>query len=190
MDTVSESSMAVSMAALGGIAIVHYNNTLSDQYTPSSAPPSPAASLRIRPHLQIPLGFHRFGDDFTSSPCVSSPERGLQVRASRARFEVELGLGLGIVWRRRRRRVFAVRFRSSGELLARNAVDWAPLVGGEDGEVVDVFGAEDVERIRGFRSWGCRRWGRWAAIVGGRWATFPSSLSLTALSHRNLSPKP
>ncbi|KAK9115084.1 hypothetical protein Syun_021881 [Stephania yunnanensis] len=35
----------------------------------------------------------------------------------------------------------------------------APLVSGEDGEVVDVFDAKDVERIRGFRAG--------AAVVGG-----------------------
>ncbi|KAK9087259.1 hypothetical protein Syun_029653 [Stephania yunnanensis] len=33
-------------------------------------------------------------------------------------------------------------------------MDWAPLVSGEDGEVVDVFSAEDVERIRGFSKLG------------------------------------
>ncbi|KAK9087040.1 hypothetical protein Syun_029434 [Stephania yunnanensis] len=37
----------------------------------------------------------------------------------------------------------------------------APLVSGEDGEVVDVFSAKDVERIRGFPAG--------AAVVGGRW---------------------
>ncbi|KAK9125736.1 hypothetical protein Scep_014582 [Stephania cephalantha] len=41
-------------------------------------------------------------------------------------------------------------FDQAASFLARNAVDWAPLVSGEDGEVVDVFSAEDVERIRGF----------------------------------------
>ncbi|KAK9151530.1 hypothetical protein Syun_009839 [Stephania yunnanensis] len=58
---------------------------------------------------------------------------------------------LGIVWRRRRR-VFASRydFDQAASFLERNAVDRAPLVSGKDGEVVDVFSAEDVERIRGF----------------------------------------
>ncbi|KAK9160498.1 hypothetical protein Syun_006839 [Stephania yunnanensis] len=45
-------------------------------------------------------------------------------------------------------------FDQAASFLVRNAVDWAPLVSGEDGEVVDVFSAEDVERIRGFSKLG------------------------------------
>ncbi|KAK9087037.1 hypothetical protein Syun_029431 [Stephania yunnanensis] len=41
-------------------------------------------------------------------------------------------------------------FDQAASFLARNVVDWALLVSEEDGEVVDVFSAEDVERIRGF----------------------------------------
>ncbi|KAK9092645.1 hypothetical protein Syun_027556 [Stephania yunnanensis] len=113
MDTVSESSMA----ALGGIAIFHYNNTPSDQYSIIRS----AKSRRIpfSSHLQIPLGFHRFRRRFRLLPLYfRHPERD-----SKSEF-------LGF--------------------LARNAVDWASLVSGEDGEVVDVFSAEDVEKIQGF----------------------------------------
>ncbi|KAK9142248.1 hypothetical protein Syun_011648 [Stephania yunnanensis] len=45
-------------------------------------------------------------------------------------------------------------FDQAASFLARNVVDWALLVSGEDGEVVDVFSAEDVERIRGFSELG------------------------------------
>ncbi|KAK9163574.1 hypothetical protein Syun_004476 [Stephania yunnanensis] len=59
-------------------------------------------------------------------------------------------------------------FDQAASFLARNVVDWAPLVSGEDGEVVDVFSAEDVERIRGFsKARGRRHWGRWG-FHGGR----------------------
>ncbi|KAK9139966.1 hypothetical protein Scep_009647 [Stephania cephalantha] len=149
MDTVSESSMAVSMAA-SEASPSSTTTTPRPTSTPSSAPPSPAASPSHPTPSSNPLGFHRFRDDFTSSPCVSSPERGLQVRAFRACFEVEVGLGLGIVWRAAAGSS-RYDFDQAANFSARNAVDRAPLVGGEDGEVVHVLSAEDVERIRGFR---------------------------------------
>ncbi|KAK9107444.1 hypothetical protein Syun_023455 [Stephania yunnanensis] len=123
MDTVSESSMAVSMAALGGIAIVHYNNTTSDQYSIIRSAKSRSIPFASDPIVKSPYSFIDSSDDFASSPCVFVTRNGDS--------NSEL---LELV----------------SSFLARNAVDWAPLVSGEDGEVVDVFSAEDVERIQGF----------------------------------------
>ncbi|KAK9104818.1 hypothetical protein Scep_021662 [Stephania cephalantha] len=73
-------------------------------------------------------------------------------------------------------------FDQAASFLERNSVDWASLVGGEDGEVVDVFSAEDVERIRGFPKLGL-------PSLGADGRRFPalslSPLSLTEISLPN-----
>ncbi|KAK9101181.1 hypothetical protein Scep_024611 [Stephania cephalantha] len=74
-------------------------------------------------------------------------------------------------------------FDQAASFLERNAVDWAPLVGGEDGEVVDVFGAEDVERIRGFRLLGLPSLGPMGLPSLGPMG----DVSRLSLSHRSLS---
>ncbi|KAK9094695.1 hypothetical protein Scep_026164 [Stephania cephalantha] len=81
-------------------------------------------------------------------------------------------------------------FDQAASFLARNAVDWAPLVGGEDGEVVDVFSAEDVERIRGFPKLGLPSLGAdGLPSLGADGRRFPalslSPLSLTEISLPN-----
>ncbi|KAK9092643.1 hypothetical protein Syun_027554 [Stephania yunnanensis] len=131
MDTISESSMAVSMAALGGIAIVYYNNTPSDQYSIIRSAKSRSIPFASDPIFKSSSDFIDSGDDFASSPCVFVTRNG----------DSKGGGGGGSS---------RYDFDQAASFLARNAVDWAPLVSGEDGEVVDVFGAEDVERIRGF----------------------------------------
>ncbi|KAK9151736.1 hypothetical protein Syun_010045 [Stephania yunnanensis] len=122
MDTVSKSSMAVSMAALGGIAIVHYNNTPSDQYSIIRSAKSRRIPFASDPIFKSPSDFIDYGDDFASSPRA----------AGSSRYD----------------------FDQAASFLGQNAVDWTSLVSGEDGEVVDVFSVEDVERIRGFSKLG------------------------------------
>ncbi|KAK9121802.1 hypothetical protein Syun_019419 [Stephania yunnanensis] len=129
MDTVSESSMAVSMAALGGITIVHYNNTPSDQYSIIRFAKSRRIPFASDPIFKSSLDFIDSGDDFASTPCVFVTRNGDS--------KSEL-LGL-------------YDFDQAASFLARNAVNWAPLVSGEDGE---VFSVEDVERIRRFSKLG------------------------------------
>ncbi|KAK9113942.1 hypothetical protein Syun_020739 [Stephania yunnanensis] len=111
---------------LGGIAIVHYNNTPFDQYSIIRSAKSRRIPFASETIFKSPSDFVDSGDDFASSPCVFVTQNGDS--------KSEL---LGLV------------SRSYG----------APLVSGEDGEVVDVFSAKDVERIRGFRRLG-------AAVVG------------------------
>ncbi|KAK9128400.1 hypothetical protein Syun_017197 [Stephania yunnanensis] len=119
--------MAVSMAALGGIAIVHYNNTPFDQYFIIRSAKSRRIPFACDPIFKSPSDFIDSGDDFASSPCIF-----VAAAAGSSRYD----------------------FDQATSFLARNAVDWEPLVSGEDGEVVDVFSAEDVERIRGFSKLG------------------------------------
>ncbi|KAK9163086.1 hypothetical protein Syun_003988 [Stephania yunnanensis] len=159
MDTVSKSSMAVSMAA-SEASPSSTTTTPRPTNTPSSAPPSPAASpSHSTPSSNLPR--------ISSIPVTISPpplhfrhpEWGLQVRASRVCFEVVLGLGL---YGGGGGGVFAVLFRSSGELSGAKRGGLGAV--GERGRipVVDVFSAEDMERIWGFPKAGC-------AVVGGRW---------------------
>ncbi|KAK9106836.1 hypothetical protein Syun_022847 [Stephania yunnanensis] len=70
MDTVSESSMAVSMAALGGIAIVYYNNTPSEQYSIIRSAKSRRIPFASDPIFKSLSDFIDSGYDFASSPSV------------------------------------------------------------------------------------------------------------------------
>ncbi|KAK9107134.1 hypothetical protein Syun_023145 [Stephania yunnanensis] len=129
MDTISESSMVMSLVALGGIAIVHYNNTPSDQYSIIRSAKSRRIPFASDPIFKSPSDFIDSGDDFASSPCVFVTRNGdSNGGGGSSRYD----------------------FDQAASFPLRNAVDQAPLVSEEDGEVVDVFSAEDVERIRGF----------------------------------------
>ncbi|KAK9143017.1 hypothetical protein Syun_012417 [Stephania yunnanensis] len=76
MDTISESSMAVSMAALRGIAVVHYNNTPSDQYSIIRSAKSRHIPFSFEPIFKSPADFIDSDDDFASSPCVFVTRNG------------------------------------------------------------------------------------------------------------------
>ncbi|KAK9081720.1 hypothetical protein Syun_030766 [Stephania yunnanensis] len=160
MDTVSESSMAVSMAALGGIAIVHYNNTPSDQYSIIRSAKSRCIPFAFDPIFKSPSNFIDSGDDFASSPYVfvtwngdsKSELPGLVSRLNWVKSG-EIGVRVGDCMEAAAGSS-QYDFDQAASFMARNAVDWAPLVSGEDWEVVDVFSAEDVEMTRGFSKLG------------------------------------
>ncbi|KAK9107527.1 hypothetical protein Syun_023538 [Stephania yunnanensis] len=73
---------------LGGIAIVHYNNTPSDQYSIIRSAKSRHIPFASDPIFKSPSDFIDSGDDFASSPCVFITRNGDS--------KSEL---LGLVWR-------------------------------------------------------------------------------------------
>ncbi|KAI3853867.1 hypothetical protein MKX03_001195 [Papaver bracteatum] len=162
MDTVTESSMAVSMAALGGIGIVHYNNQATEQ----------AAFIRSAKSRHIPL----FADlifkapsdsidsagEFATSPCIFVTQSG----NSKSKL-------LGVVgksdWEKLSDKYIPVAdymfestvsapssytFEQAATFLAARKLNYLPLVSERDGEVVDVFTKYDVERIQGYPALG------------------------------------
>ncbi|MCL7025385.1 hypothetical protein MKW94_005068 [Papaver nudicaule] len=160
MDTVTESSMAVSMAVLGGIGVVHYNNQPSEQ----------ADLIRLAKSRHIPLVsdliFKAPSDsidsagEFATAPCIFVTQSG----NSKSKL-------LGVVgkadWEKLNDKEAPVSdymfeapvsapssytFEQAAALLAARKLDYLPLV--SDGEVVDVFGKDDVERIQGYPKFG------------------------------------
>ncbi|KAL8147094.1 hypothetical protein AgCh_004713 [Apium graveolens] len=157
MDTVTEASMAVSMAALGGIGIVHSNNSAIEQ----------ASLVEFAKAHRIPFVndcvFKSPNDDivsvdeFCDSPCVFVTETG--TRTSKL---------LGVVYKsdweklgdKRDARVsdYMVEsvinvpstydFDDVAGYLAAKKLDFVPLV--KNGEVFDLVSVGDVERVRGF----------------------------------------
>ncbi|KAK9156188.1 hypothetical protein Sjap_003668 [Stephania japonica] len=158
MDTVSESSMAVAMAALGGIAVVHYNNTPAQQASIIRSAKSRRIPFATHPIFKSPSDLISSTRDFASSPCLFVTQSGdsksnLLGLVSRSNWEK-----LGAKSVRVGDCVEAVAvsgssrfdFDQAAAFLDENGVDCVALVSGEGGEVVDVFCAEDVERIRGY----------------------------------------
>ncbi|OVA15720.1 IMP dehydrogenase/GMP reductase [Macleaya cordata] len=76
MDTVTESSMAVAMAALGGIGIVHYNNQHSEQAALIRSAKSRHMPFISDPMFKSPSDSIDSVDEFTSLPCVFVTESG------------------------------------------------------------------------------------------------------------------
>ncbi|GFS36649.1 aldolase-type TIM barrel family protein [Actinidia rufa] len=76
MDTVTESSMAVAMAALGGIAIVHSNNSASDQASIVRSAKSHRIPFVSDLIFKSPSDSISSIDDFGSSPCILITESG------------------------------------------------------------------------------------------------------------------
>ncbi|CAL5341433.1 unnamed protein product [Camellia sinensis] len=172
MDTVTESSMALSMASLGGLGIVHSNNSPSDQ----------ASIIRSAKSHRFPclsdLTFLSPSDsinsvaDFPAAGC-----RIILVTESGTSKSKLLGVVTISDWealKDKEARVSDYMVKSSvsapsdydfeqvAAYLAAKNLEFVPLVNEKDGgQVVDVVTAADVERIRGFpRSGGMPSVGR------------------------------
>ncbi|CAL5341435.1 unnamed protein product [Camellia sinensis] len=172
MDTVTESSMALSMASLGGLGIVHSNNSPSDQ----------ASIIRSAKSHRFPflsdLTFLSPSDsinsvaDFPAAGC-----RIILVTESGTSKSKLLGVVTISDWEALKDKEARVSdymvkspvsapsdydFEQVAAYLAAKNLEFVPLVNEKDGgQVVDVVTAADVERIRGFpRSGGMPSVGR------------------------------
>ncbi|KAK9081919.1 hypothetical protein Syun_031609 [Stephania yunnanensis] len=134
MDTVSESSMAASASEASPSSTTTTPRSTS---TPLSAPPSPAASpSHPTPSSNLPRISSIPVTISPPPPAFSSPEHG----------ESKVGDCMEKRGRRGLRGTILIKRRA-----LRRETWWIRRVGErEDGEAVDVFGAKDVERIRGF----------------------------------------
>ncbi|KAI3851086.1 hypothetical protein MKX03_001089 [Papaver bracteatum] len=158
MDTVTESSMAVAMAALGGIGIVHYNNQPFEQAALIRFAKSRHIPFISDPIFKAPSDSIDSIDDFSSSPCVFVTESG----NSKSKM-------LGVVgksdWEKLTDKETPLSdfmfkspfsapssytFGQAASVLASQKLDYLPLVSESDGEVVDLFTKGDVDRIQGF----------------------------------------
>ncbi|KAI3995452.1 hypothetical protein MKX01_006674 [Papaver californicum] len=158
MDTVTESSMAVAMAALGGIGIVHYNNQPFEQAALIRFAKSRHIPFISDPIFKGPSDSIDSIDDFSSSPCVFVTESG----NSKSKM-------LGVVgksdWEKLTDKETPLSnfmfkspvsapssytFEQAASVLASQKLDYLPLVNESDGEVVDLFTKGDVDRIQGF----------------------------------------
>ncbi|XP_057948881.1 inosine-5'-monophosphate dehydrogenase-like isoform X2 [Malania oleifera] len=157
MDTVTESSMAVAMAVLGGIGIIHSNNSPSDQAALVCSAKSRRIPFISDPIIMSPSDSIASVSDFASSPCILVTESG----SAKSKL-------LGIVSRSdwavlddKEAKIchymshcsemvpWNYDFEQVASFLAAKKLEYVPLV--RNGvEVVDVVTAADVERIRAF----------------------------------------
>ncbi|KVH74770.1 inosine-5'-monophosphate dehydrogenase 1-like [Cynara cardunculus var. scolymus] len=156
MDTVTEASMAVSMAALGGIGIIHSNNTPSEQ----SSLIRSAKSHRI-PFACTDIPFVSPDDSissasvFETSPCVfvgSKSDNKLLGVVDKLTWEGLADKEARVSSYMEKNMITlpnTYKFEDVAGYLAAKELDFVPLVSG-NGEVVDVVSKADVERIRGF----------------------------------------
>ncbi|XP_061336731.1 inosine-5'-monophosphate dehydrogenase-like [Gastrolobium bilobum] len=156
MDTVSEAAMAVSMAALGGIAIVHSNTTPSRQASCVRAAKSHRVPIVSDPVFCSPSAAIESGENFSDSPFILVTESGnakskLLGYVSRADWANQNDKGtrvsdymakvpVALTWDADLARI--------EEELREKEANSAALV--RDGEVVDMVMKEDVERVKGY----------------------------------------
>lgn len=158
MDTVTESAMAVAMAHLGGIGIIHSNTTPSLQAAFVRSAKSRRIPFVSDPVFKSPDDFIGSLDEFGSAPCVLVTESG---RAS----SKLLGYVLKSDWmnvNRADERVGSYmvdapltvpagsNFEKIAAFLATGQTRGFVTTVDENGEVVDLVTSGDVERIKGY----------------------------------------
>ncbi|XP_078442865.1 inosine-5'-monophosphate dehydrogenase-like [Wolffia australiana] len=156
MDTVTETSMAVAMAALGGIAIVHYNNAASEQAAIVRSAKSRRVPFVSDPVFRSPSDQILSAEEFGSSPFVLLTESG----SSKSK---PVGLVWSVDWLNSPEKSAPLSshmvalppavpssydFDQLAVYLSENEHNCVPTVSEESGEIVDVITEEDIGRIR------------------------------------------
>ncbi|KAK4253556.1 hypothetical protein QN277_010213 [Acacia crassicarpa] len=156
MDTVSEAHMAVAMAALGGIAIIHSNTTPSDQAAMVLSAKSRRVPILSSPVFKPPSGRIESLDDFGDSPYVLVTESGTSTSKL-------LGYVSRLDWQRlnnKEVKIYDYMVNSSDSVPSSNDLgqidsflkekksNFVPLMNND--EVLDLVTKEDVERIKGY----------------------------------------
>ncbi|PWZ56137.1 Inosine-5'-monophosphate dehydrogenase [Zea mays] len=155
MDTVSESAMAAAMASLGAAAVVHCN---TDPHAQAAI--VRAAKSRRLPFVSSVPFFSPYSaptlNDFAGSEYALVTERGdslsrlVGVAVAADAVSREVPVSISEYMRPTPRSASAAfDFEEAATFLADEGLDYAPLVS-DDGEVVDLITAKDVERIRSY----------------------------------------
>ncbi|KAJ0970793.1 hypothetical protein J5N97_018752 [Dioscorea zingiberensis] len=170
MDTVSESSMAVAMASLGGAAIIHSN----------TSPAAQASLVRSAKSRRTPFvhgssvisgsdAIIRTFDEVLPAAVVTDSNKqpiGVVARSDWERLE-DKDVPVSTYMRSAPPPVPAkYDFEEVAAFLAKEKLGHAPLVD-EDGEVIGVISIEDIERIRGFPKLGKPSLGRDGRLLTG-----------------------
>lgn len=161
MDTVTESSMALSMASLGGLGIVHSNNSPSDQASIIRSAKSHRFPFLSDLTFLSPSDSINSVDDFPAAGC-----RIILVTESGTSKSKLLGVVTISDWEALKDKEARVSdymvkspvsapsdydFEQVAAYLAAKNLEFVPLVNEKDGgQVADVVTAADVESIRGF----------------------------------------
>ncbi|KAJ1293354.1 hypothetical protein BS78_01G061300 [Paspalum vaginatum] len=155
MDTVSEASMAVAMASLGAAAVVHGNTDAQAQAAIVRAAKSRRLPFVASVPFFSPSAAPTLGD-FAGNEYALVTERG----DSLSRL-VGVAVAADVASREAPAPVSeymraaplsasaAFDFERAASFLADEGLDYAPLVS-DDGEVIDLITAKDVERIRSY----------------------------------------
>ncbi|KAF7835706.1 inosine-5'-monophosphate dehydrogenase [Senna tora] len=156
MDTVSETCMAVAMAALGGIAFVHSNTTPSEQAAMVASAKSRRVPILSSPVFKAPSGRIESADDFGDSPYILVTESG----SAKSKL---LGYVSKVDWQNRNDKevkIYDYMVNSSASVpssfdlgqidafLEEKKANFVPMV--DNDEVLDLVTKEDVERIKGY----------------------------------------
>ncbi|KAJ3707145.1 hypothetical protein LUZ61_010850 [Rhynchospora tenuis] len=155
MDTVSESAMAVAMASLGGVAIIH-NNTTSEvqsilvRAAKSRALPFVSNTPFYSPHdLVANFGEHEYAI-VTESGTATSALVGVVAASDWSGLSDKTNTPVLEYMRRAPKSVSSTfNINQVATFLESEGLDFAPLVSG-DGEIIDLVTTKDVERIRSY----------------------------------------
>ncbi|XP_030547969.2 inosine-5'-monophosphate dehydrogenase-like isoform X2 [Rhodamnia argentea] len=157
MDTVTESSMARAMAALGGIGIIHANIPPSDQASLIKAAKSSHFPVLSNPVLRSPSDSIISLEDFADSPCILVTDSG-DCRGKLVGYVAKSDWN-NLADKETQLAEYMVKFSDFapwdcdlGRMIRyfeeKPGKEFTPIVKG--GEIVDVAGREDVERLRGY----------------------------------------